>query len=70
MRWIYTEQSRYMAILQPLLRHYLACRPEPCGEVLLPYAAILSLHFLDPAITPPTLIDETTEFQKIVYAKR
>jgi hypothetical protein len=45
-------------------------KPSHCGEVLLPYAAILSLHFLGLVITTPTPIDETPKFQKIVCAKR
>jgi hypothetical protein len=64
------NKSRYIPICKPIDRRYLACKPGPCGEVLLPYAAILSLHFLDLSITPSTSIDEMTEFQKIVDAKR
>ena len=43
--------------------------PSPCGEVLLSYAAILSLHFLACSVAPATSINKMTEFQKVVCAK-
>jgi hypothetical protein len=42
----------------------------PCGKVLLPYAAILPLHFMLLLGAVFELIEKAPQFQKVVHAKR
>jgi hypothetical protein len=47
-----------------------AARPNLCGKFFLPYTAIFSLRLLGGVIAPPISIDQTKQFQKIIYTKR
>jgi hypothetical protein len=64
------RNRKYTGIMKAFRLSYLACLPEPCGEILFPYAAILSLHVLGGVMAPPIAFDETKEFQQIIGAKR